>query len=473
MKQAILLLLSCLQLGAGQTVLGAYIFHRHGDRTSKSLPPVLLTPQGADQSRRSGAWYRHRYVAGNASSKIHGISSDIVDLSQISAASPVDDILQSSAQAFLQGLYPPVSNRSSDQSAGVDALLDGYQFIPINIEGPSTNNPNSEANMWLQSGSACPRALQSTKSYFESSDYLAKLKDTKDFYEALLPVYENTFPRDEASFEQAYAIYDLVHVSTLPPSNSKISHPELLTPEAQAQLYTLASAHEWGLAYNSSERIRAVAGSILAGQIVQKLNATLQTPLSNTSTNRLTIQFGPYATFMSFFGLSQAPRASTSFYGIVDYASSFVIELVTDATIPSSPAADNPVNPEDVYIRFLFANGAASEENPPQVFPLFGQPETKLEWSTFVDEMAKFSFAKPADWCTACGVTGGICSTENTNDDGTSYLVVGVNGAVIILVVVLILVAVTLWPAVLRIVKKEEVSLSRAARAEQCCQRDV
>ena len=87
------------------------------------------------------------------------------------------------------------------------------------------------------------------------------------------------------------------------------------------QLYTLASEHQWNLAYNSSEPIRAVSGSVLAGHIVQELNTTLHSPLSKSSTRRLSVQFGAYGSFMSFFGLSQAATASSDFYGIVNYAS--------------------------------------------------------------------------------------------------------------------------------------------------------
>lgn len=204
MNRTILLLLSYLQLGAGETVLGVYIFHCHGDRTSKSSTPVLLTSEGVNQSHSSGVWYRNRYVGDNAPSKIHGISSNTVDLSQIFVTGPVDNVLQS-AQAFLQGLYPPARNMSLEQSAGDDAILDGYQFIPVNIEGSSANDVSAEENMRLQSASACPNAIASIQSYLESSDYLTMLRNTKDFYQALLPVYEDTFPRDEASFERAYA----------------------------------------------------------------------------------------------------------------------------------------------------------------------------------------------------------------------------------------------------------------------------
>ncbi len=44
------------------------------------------------------------------------------------------------------------------------------------------------------------------------------------------------------------------------------------------ELQVLANIHEWGLAYNSSDTIRAISGAVLAGQIVQSLNTTLQAP---------------------------------------------------------------------------------------------------------------------------------------------------------------------------------------------------
>ncbi|KAK4215310.1 histidine phosphatase superfamily [Rhypophila decipiens] len=472
-RAAFLLILPCLPLGAGETVLGAYIFHRHGSRTSKSYPPVQLTPLGASESRSSGAWYRNRYVSGNASAKIHGFSPDTVTLSQLSVLSPMDDILQNSAQAFLQGLYPPVGKAASSEQSStedvVNGLLDGYQYIPVNTVGMSTTGVQGEDNMRLQTGSGCPNAIKSTERYLESSEYLQNLKDTMNFYQRLLPVYDKTFPAEKASFEHAYGIYDLVHVSTAL-NDTKISHTELLTAEVQHQLYTLASAHEWGLAFNSSEPVRAMVGSILAGQIVQGLNATLRAPLKTNSTNRLTIQFGAYASFMSFFGLSQATAASEDFYGIVDYDSSFVIELVTDAEVDSLSSSADTINADDAYIRFLFANGTASETNQPKPFPLFGQQEIRLKWNTFIEEMSKFSITDTAEWCVACGATEGVCSGAGSSDvstakadsGGMSNVVAGVIGAVVTLAVATLLAALAVGIGGLRLVKKKAPRLSMA-----------
>jgi len=95
-------------LQAQETVLGVYIFHRHGDRTSKNFAPTSLTDLGYSQVYAAGDFYRNRYIDTNASSKIFGISSDLVKNSQLSVQAPVDTVLQNSAAGFLQGLYPPV-----------------------------------------------------------------------------------------------------------------------------------------------------------------------------------------------------------------------------------------------------------------------------------------------------------------------------------------------------------------------------
>jgi hypothetical protein len=83
---------------AKETVLGVYIFSRHGDRTPKSTPPANLTDLGYQEIYTSGQYFRNRYIASDATNKIAGINSDIVKQSQISVTAPVDTVLQNSAQ---------------------------------------------------------------------------------------------------------------------------------------------------------------------------------------------------------------------------------------------------------------------------------------------------------------------------------------------------------------------------------------
>lgn len=210
-----------------------------------------------------------------------------------------------------------------------------------------------------------------------------------------------------------------MHVAQI--HNATIASDDLLTNETVHQLQTLADAHEWGLAYNESEPVRAIAGAVLAGQIMQALNETLAEPLNKTSAQRLTVQFGAYGTFMAFFGLANLTAASPDFRGLVDYASSITFELVTNATVSGSDAP-NTIDTADVSVRFLFANGSASDDNVPQYFPLFGQSETTLSWADFSAGMSAFDIEDTSAWCTACGNTTGVCadSTSSSGSDSGS-----------------------------------------------------
>jgi hypothetical protein len=185
---------------AAETVLGAYIFHRHGDRTPKALAPTKLTTLGYEQVYRSGQYYNSRYITGD--SKIKGISEDTVSLSQLSVTSPVDNVLQSSAMGFLQGLYPPVQTvQTLANGSDVSAPLSGYQLIPVNtIE----TGAGSEDSGWLQDASSCANAKISSNNYFSSTQYQDTLKATGDFYKSLVPVVNATLAADQVTFKNAY-----------------------------------------------------------------------------------------------------------------------------------------------------------------------------------------------------------------------------------------------------------------------------
>lgn len=208
MHAAQLLLISLLPLiQAQETVLGVYIFHRHGDRTSKSYPPANLTSLGYNQVYESGSYFRNKYVSANASSQIYKVNSDIVKNSQITAQAAVDTVLENSAMGFLQGLYPPVGSESAQTLANgttVDAPLNGYQLIPVGAVTTAASSSDSENSAWLQGSSGCANAIASSNQYFSSDDYLETLNSTAAFYTSLLPVINNTFNSSTDSYKNAY-----------------------------------------------------------------------------------------------------------------------------------------------------------------------------------------------------------------------------------------------------------------------------
>ena len=227
---------------------------------------------------------------------------------------------------------------------------------------------------------------------------------------------------------------------------------DLITQDVFHQLYTLANAHEWGLAYNASDDARAMAGKVLAAQIVQFLNGTL----TSGGKQKIGIQFGAYGTFASFFGLAGLPALSVDFTGIVDYASSMAFELFTNGSSSSSSSSSSnaaAVSPDDTYVRFVFHNGTASAASPPITYPLFGSGSPTLRWADFVAGMNRFAVGDTRDWCTACGNYTGTCaayapsgsssgsassaSSSSNGGNGLSPAVNGVIGAMVTLAVVL------------------------------------
>lgn len=210
LAKQLLFLSSIVPLIQGQeTVVGVYIFHRHGDRTSKSFSPTSLTDLGYAQVYASGDFYRNRYIDPNASSPIFGISSTLVKNSQLSVQAPVDTVLQNSAAGFLQGLYPPVGPTLGTQKlangTSVEAPLNGFQLIPVNAVASAASSADSEDSAWLQGSSGCENAVVSSDNYFISAEYMQKLNSTAAFYQSILPVINGTFTAAADTFKNAYA----------------------------------------------------------------------------------------------------------------------------------------------------------------------------------------------------------------------------------------------------------------------------
>lgn len=433
---------------AADTVLGVFIFSRHGDRTSKSNPPANLTTLGYEEVFTSGQYFHQRYIASNSSTRIYGMNSDIVKASQITVDAPNDLVLDDSAAGFLQGLYPPVGSLSSETLRNgtlVNAPLNGFQLVPVYIGETGTG---SEDNAWLQSSSGCANAETSSNNYFSSSEYLALNQSTTDFYKLWVPVVAGSIPASSVNFKNAYIVWDEVNVAEI--HNKTFPSSDNITPEVFFQGRTLADAHEWGLAYNASDNARAVPGMVAAGQIINSFQAII----SSGGKSKLSIQFGAYASFLSFFGLAQLPAANPNFYGIPDYASTMTFELFTSVAPSPFPAVS------DLQVRFLFQNGTGANYpgTVPVAYPLFGQQNLTMPWTDFLTQMSKIAVLDTPSWCNVCGNSTGICSpaaltgnystssSQSTGDgsstctgssSGISNAVAGVIGAMVTLAVIL------------------------------------
>ena len=141
-----------------------------------------------------------------------------------------------------------------------------------------------------------------------------------------------------------------------------------------------------------------------------------------------------------------------------------VFELVTNSSVNSTSYP----SPDDIGVRFLFANGTAGQA-PLTQYPLFGGKEMEVSWDTFVSEMGKFAVGSQDSWCTVCGTGSTACNSTSTASSGTSSAtptsssgsgggisraVDGVIGAMVTLAVILAVIALLMLAGGFRFVRK-------------------
>lgn len=457
------LLLAALSVQAvgAERVLGAYIFARHGDRTAKVFKNTRLTNLGYRQVFDAGSFYHNRYIAADSDKQIEGINDTIVHADQISASAPSDAVLQNSATGFLQGVYPPAGKASTEtlgNGTKIESPLNGAQLIPLSL---TSSGKNSEDSTWLQGASSCEKAGISSNDYYSSDSYNSMLESTKEFYQSLSPLLNQTFSSSQMSFKNAYTIFDYLNVGRIHNKTSDV------TDKVYQQLLALASNQQYNLAYNESDKVRAMDGAVLAGEILAGLNDTV----TSKGKSKLNVQFGSYGTFFSFFGLAQLPAASINFTGVADYASSMVLELVTNA------AGDNFPNAKDISVRFMFHNGTITGSDEPTVYPLYGQSKTVLPWSEFVSKTQEMAVVNDAQWCQMCGNADGKCASSSSgsasanssgasNSGGISRAVAGVIGAMVTLAVILGLQALFFLVGGFRITKRNKAGSQMSAMSD-------
>lgn len=461
-----LLAVSALPLAqvSAETVLGAYVFARHGDRTAKILKNTELTDLGYREVFTTGSSYHSRYINSSSSQYVAGISEDVVKLSQLTASAPADAVLQNSATGFLQGLYPPVGDLASQKlrnKTTVHAPLDGYQLIPLSL---IDSGASSEDSTWLQPTSNCQNGIVSSNNYYESKLYNDLLASTKDFYEDLAPLINTSFSESDRTFKNAYSIFDYLNVGYIHNTTNVPSAEQL----HQASLY--ANIEQYNLAYNSTEKIRAIAGQTLAAEMLMGLNETI----TSKGKVKLHVEFGAYGTFLSYFGLAQLPEVNVNFTGVPDYASSMAWELVTNSTSDSFP------DPKDISVRFYFQNGTLSSSDDLTEYRLYGESTTTIPWSTFVEKTEKIAIMTTDQWCNACGNTDGECSSSGDSGSGSastdsasggsggiSKAVAGVIGAMVTLGVILGLEALILLLGGFRLTRKGKGAALAAAEVAE------
>ncbi|KAI9779290.1 MAG: hypothetical protein M1835_004745 [Candelina submexicana] len=451
-----------------ETVYGSVIFTRYGERTPliSSLDNVL-TPFGAQQLHSAGQQFRSRYItplSGSTdgsvvtNSSIMGISPRTINNSQIYAASLVDEYVVNSAQAFLQGLYPPanVTDVNAAQSILANGSvtvnpLGGYQYAQL-----ATASPNDPAVIWLAGNVNCPQYDVSGTNYFGSQAFTSIQQSTRAFYTGLeASMLEGILPDSSVGFYNAYGIFDYANYGYN--HNSSI-HGSLSTADLQ-KLRLLADQKQFALngdltasGKTQGDQIRAISGRTLAGRILGLMLGNIETEGSN---NKISAMFGSYEPFLAFFSLAQLSSFDPNFSGIPDYGSSMVFELFS---VGDNGTSKTYPDESELKVRFLFRNGTG-DGSQLVAYPLFGRgrSQTVMSLNDFFAGMKKIMIPSVGSWCYTCSSQSLFCSAyanrtgylsgygddneSNSSGGGMAPPVAGVIGAVVTLAVTAIAVA--------------------------------
>ncbi|KAH7149080.1 histidine phosphatase superfamily [Dactylonectria estremocensis] len=431
---------------AAETIHGAVVFSRHGDRTTKWYGAQSLTSLGAEQNYQVGSEYRNRYLEADSEFQILGISEDKYVSSQLFASAPDQGILMNTATAFLQGFYPPlgeiapeIASQTLNNGTNSTSPIDGYQYVVLH--GINDNSPDT---IWIKGDDSCPAYKNASKSFVKSDEFQERVDATSDFYTGFYDVLSSgvyNLKPENMTYANAYNIFDLVNVARI---HNETSPARNVSDEDLFQLRTLSDSAELGLNWNASQPARSIGAETLLGGVLTQLNQTV----ASEGKLKFSLYAGSYDTFLAFFGVAELLDLSDDFHGLPDYASTMAFELFSDDT------DEFPSDTDDLRVRWLFKNGTAGELTN---FPLFSTGEDSLSWSRFVTEVEERAIIDIGDWCVQCSATEDFCaayqddesaeteeadSEDSGSGDGMSNAVAGVIGALVTLGVVAIIGAV-------------------------------
>ncbi|EFQ86174.1 hypothetical protein P3342_003260 [Pyrenophora teres f. teres] len=444
----------------------AFAFVRTGERT-----PILrnntqrLTALGANQMYTLGQNFRTRYIAGDkpnalGAQHITGLSTDILNNEHVWVQTRDVPYLVSSAQAFMQGLYPPhgIANGTGDvtgilaDGTSVDYPLNGYQYA--NIRAASPEDPDS---IYISGDENCPMAQQAALTYFTTDEFEQTSTANKELYKSLkLDWFEGNMKPFNLEYINALEIAD--YISYQYAHNSSI-HDTLANDTEYTGAYDkiryLADEEAWHLYGNTSSSStdagnQAMGGKTLAASILNTFSLRIANPnnvLDDAPPSYpLTFYFGEQDAMMSLMSLMNLDSKSPYFKSIPPYASAMVFELFSRGS-----SAAFPNDTSDLWVRFSFHNGTDDDTQQLIQYPMFnnGPSTANMPWSEFENMMGSVAMKSISDWCTSCSSPSIFCSGVQGTDitvivplaqkkgekGSVSPVVGGVIGAIVALVV--------------------------------------
>lgn len=429
--------------GLSERVWAVFAYTLPGDNTPTALPrPKTLSPYGASQLYAAGSSFRDRYVAihpdESAGTRIQNLSPYVLDSEELAILSTTEQSVVGSAQAFMQGLYPPLAESGSLTYVDSSSILangslamapfQGYQYPQISTL--SSDDPQSIA---VAGQDQCPKRQAANSEYQSSEEFKRITQQTEAFYidlydQALSGVYD----RSSATYKNAYDIaeyleYQLVHNETLLHviSRDDIRHARWLADQYLFATNGLSSEQVTG-------QIRTVAGRTLASSILQAFETNIQYRGAN---EKMTLAFGGPKPLISLASLMKLASRYGGIYPHPVLGASMVFELYSleNETYPAYP------DPSELYVRFLLHNGT-DPSTKFTTYPLFGHGPSSIAmpYSEFKAEIEPRSIGSIEQWCLSCNSPALFCSgvlrkskLEPMNDERMDPKVAGGIGAVV------------------------------------------
>ncbi|KAL4750283.1 hypothetical protein BDW72DRAFT_204039 [Aspergillus terricola var. indicus] len=399
-------------------VWAIYAYTINGETIPRVFPRSrALTPYGAYQLHEAGSAFRGRYVSVKSGSdgpdtRIENLSPYLLDNDDIIITSTPDVAVLASAQAFMQGVYPPLNESFNTtffdnqlelaDGSLVSPPLGGYQYpsvVTVGVEDPQSLMVSGQA--------LCSRHAAANVEYIASKEFWQTYEESAVFYNHLHALsLSSHFDTTASSYANATTIsefldYQVVHNESLLHS---LSAEDIKRARWYAGRYVFATNGNTSASGTTIDGdIRTIAGQGLASSVLNAFETTVQDRGAN---GKMTLQFGNYQTAVSFTSLLQLATTNPNFSSSLPRpGSSLVLELFSleSERYPTYP------DPTQLYVRFLLHNGTRAEFVP---YPLFGHgpSNTAIPFSDFQAEMQRMALGSTEDWCRRCNSSAVFCS---------------------------------------------------------------
>lgn len=412
----------------------------HGERTPLWGPTVYpaLTPLGAQQMFAQGALLRDRYLREDTDEKdatfapIVGIEKNAIDNTQLSVLTNTDSYMVTSAQAFLQGLYPPIMQAFAQNSGGLGAArfangsivnypLQGYQYPALR-----TASILDFESIWIGGHIGCTKYTESLLNFKNDLVVATIFNNTQNFYQQLWrQVLHEVFPSSMANFAHAYVLYDYASFRYAHDNKTRSN----LTDGELAIMARFASTEQRNKNANLSisgniadDMIRAIAGRTMAAKTLALLRENIR--LGGTS-NKINIAFTTLEPFIAWFSLSGLVIGEhmEAFKPLPEPGAMMVFELFS-----IGGQTDEFPDMENLYIRFLYRNGTDPGDRL-TTYSLFNGTQERIPFNQFLSRVSSFDVGTISEWCKICDGVSLFCS--NTKHQGTNSDYTGERGATV------------------------------------------